>query len=610
MKQVFLTALACCLLTSFSFSQQFQRTYGGTRSETATSIQKTLDGNYIMAGYSASFNNGFNDMLLMKTTTSGALLWSKWFGGSSPDIAYFVNTCSDGGFILTGSTASFGNGNTDVYLLRTDSDGNHLWSSAIGGSNIDYGWCVTETNDGGFLVSGSTQTFGAGGWDGYLLKTNSSGTLQWTKTIGGTNGDNLNGFNKTSDGGYILTGKTSTNSFGSSDTWLLKLDANCDTTWTKYYGSATEEAGSTVIETADGGFIITGDIHNAQNIHHASLLKTDSQGTIQWARTFGGSGTTGGEFGFDVKQTTDLGYVLVGSTPAFGNSKQIFMVKADNLGTMQWAKTYGGSDQDDPWFFQVTADSGFAIAASTQSFGAGQYDVYLLKTDSTGSSNLCNELDVNPEIVIPPLSTRSGTTLGTGGNPVIAGTATLITPPLTTDVCPPPTAAFTSSADSVCINGCFNFTDLSTNSPASWAWTFTGGNPSSSSAQNPTGICYSTAGTFSVTLITSNLNGSDTATATVIVSTCTGILENNEAGKISITPNPFLTEAVLNISHLPSHILHLEFKMYDAFGREVMQFPITDNQLLITRGNLAGGVYFYKLSDANGTGAAGKLVIE
>ena len=612
MKKIFLIFLFIAAQIPSSFSQEYQRAYGGTRSETATSIQKTLDGNYIMGGFSSSFNNGVNDAVLLKTTTSGTLLWSKMFGGSSAEIAYFVNTCSDGGYILTGSTASFGNGNLDVYLVRTDSDGNHLWSSSIGGSNIDFGWCVFETSDGGFLVTGSTQTFGAGTWDGYLVKTNSAGTLQWTKTLGGTGGDNLNGFNKTSDGGYIVTGKTSTNSFGSSDTWLVKLDANCDTMWTKYYGSATEESGSSVIQTADGGYIITGDIHNALNIHHASLLKTDSQGTIQWARTYGGSGTTGGEFGYDVKQTPDSGYVLVGSTPAFGNSKQIFVVKANNSGALQWAKTYGGSMQDDPWFFQVTADNGFAIAGSTESFGSGFYDVYLLKTDSTGSSNLCNELNVNPEIVVPPLSTRSGTTINAGGIQVIAATATINPGTMITDVCPPPVAAFAASSDSICINGCLNFTDQSTNSPTSWMWNFSGGNPATSTIQNPTNICYSAAGTFSVTLITSNLNGSDTATATVIVSTCTGILENNEAGKISITPNPFHTEAILNISHLPSHIFHLEFRMYDVFGKMVMQRVILSGgrNLLIERNNLTSGMYFYKVQSANETISTGKIVIE
>ena len=185
------------LILNCAFSQTFERTYGGTRSETGTCIQHTLDGNYIVSGMAASFTNGINDAYLMKINPQGNLLWSKVYGGTNDDKFYYVSDCSDGGFILTGSTNSFGNGSNDLLLVRTDLDGNLLWSNTYGGTGDDYGWYVLQANDGGFLVSGFTNSFGHGDFDGYLVKTNSTGALQWAKRFGGTKDDNLYGMSKT-----------------------------------------------------------------------------------------------------------------------------------------------------------------------------------------------------------------------------------------------------------------------------------------------------------------------------------------------------------------------------------------------------------------------------
>ena len=436
--------IALILLFSLNAQAQntFQKTFGGTQSETGTCIQHTLDGNYIISGYTNSFTAPFRDAYLLKTDTAGNLLWSNTYGGSNDEVCYYVTLVNTGGYVLTGGTNSFGAGENDLYIIRTDAAGNLLWSTIAGGAYDDYGWSAVQTIDHGFLISGFSETCLGGCYQGVLVKTDSVGAILWTKILGGSGEETLNGMDQTSDGGYIVTGQTSTNSFGSSDTWLIKLNAAGDTLWTKFYGSPNEESGAVVRQTADGGYVITGDIHNAFNVHHASLLKTDSLGNLQWAKTFGSPDTSGGgEFGWDVHQLYDHGYILVGSTPNFNNSMQVFVVRTDSAGNMLWSKTYGGSQPDDPWYSIPAADGGLAILGATQSFGSGQWDVYLLKIDSLGSANGCSDSSIVPEVVTPVLQTGSGTIITTGmltGNPLMitnnpATLAVNICPPVGTD---------------------------------------------------------------------------------------------------------------------------------------------------------------------------------
>lgn len=402
---------------NISAQNTFQKAYGGAQSETGTSIQNTIDGNYIISGYTNSFTAPFRDAYLIKTDTSGNILWSHTYGGGNDEVCYYVTLVGGGGYVLTGGTNSFGAGGNDVFIIKTNETGNILWSTIAGGAYNDYGWAAIQNIDRGFLITGFTETCLGGCNRGLLVKTDSSGTILWTKILGGGGSEALYGIDRTVDGGYIVTGETSTNSFGSSDIWLLKLDAFGDTIWTKYYGSATEESGAVARQTADGGFIVTGDIHNAYNIHHAALLKTDSVGNLQWAKTYGSPDTSGaGEFGWDVHRLPDHGYIMLGSTAAYGNSMQMFVIRTDSAGNLLWSKTYGGSQPDDPWYSALVADGGLAIIGATQSFGSGLSDIYLLKIDSAGSANGCNDSSIVPEVVNVGalLLTGSGTTITTG----------------------------------------------------------------------------------------------------------------------------------------------------------------------------------------------------
>lgn len=518
------------LLTSLS-AQTFQRTYGTSGSQTGTCIQNTLDGNYIISAI-ANDMTGSNDFMLFKITTSGSLLWAKMYGGTLGESPYYVSSCTDGGYILCGSTNSFGAGGNDVYLVRTDSDGNLMWSKTVGGSASDIGWFVVQMSDGGFITCGGTTSFGGPTYNGYLVKNDSDGNLLWTKVFNGTGGEFFQGMSKTSDGGVIVTGYTSTNSFGSSDIWLVKTDSNGDTLWTKQYGKITEDAGWAVVETADGGYALTGDMHKdtiTPGAHNTVLLKTNSAGNMQWANLYGSN--PGSEVGYDLRQTPDNGYVVLGNTGFYGQgSIDILLLRTDSMGSLKWGSTYGSIMKDDAWQFRKTSDEGNIIIAATENFAAnGIWDVYIVRTDSLGVDS-CFETSDTVEVFVPFLQQRSGINIISGG--VLGNPNTIVTTP-----------------------------------------TLQAGNP-----------CMLVG--------TEELQTADY--------------------KLQVYPNPFSETAALRITNF--HELRIEatkLKIYDLFGKEVNPSVIRNSEgFVIRRGNLASGIYFYKVSDANGTEETGKVVIE
>ena len=204
-------------------NQEWQKTFGGGVRGWGRCVQQTMDGGYIIIG--SIFVIGYSDVCLIKTDANGNQEWEKSFGGSRYDHGSSVQQTSDGGYIIAGTTQSFGAGSPDVYLIKTDSAGNLIWQKSFGGSATDSGDSVQQTTDGGFIIAGSTYSFGAGRYDVYLIKTDPNGNLLWQKTFGGSGDDQGNSVQQTTDGGYIITGMTT--SFGArlGDVYLIKLSA-------------------------------------------------------------------------------------------------------------------------------------------------------------------------------------------------------------------------------------------------------------------------------------------------------------------------------------------------------------------------------------------------
>lgn len=375
----------------------WSQTFGGSDKDIVSGVQQTSDGGYIIIGSTMSFGAGQYDIYLIKADASGIEQWTKTFGGSDYDFGRSVQQTSDGGYILTGYTQSFGVGSSNVYLIKTDDTGNELWSMTYGGINGDEGSSVQQTSDGGYIIGGRTYSYAVGVTDAYMIKTDASGTEQWSQTFGGIRHDNCNSIQQTSDGGFILVG--SSDSFGPGPYWydiyLIKTDNTGEEQWSEIIDENIFDLGKSVQQTTDGGYIIAGTTTDYDSIAgDAILVKTNDTGTVQWVETYGKDNW---DSGYDVQQSSDGGYIIVGySLSTATGIEDVYLIKADASGNEQWSKFIGGSFEDMGSSVRQTEDGGYIIAGITESFGAGDFDIWLIKLegDLTGFVNFDQQQSV------------------------------------------------------------------------------------------------------------------------------------------------------------------------------------------------------------------------
>lgn len=366
----------------------FQKTFGGLSTDYAYAVQQTIDEGYIIAGYTLSFGEGNRDAYLICTDVNGKTIWTKTYGGSNTDYAWTVQQTEDDGFIFGAHSESFGAGSHDVYLVKTDLSGNVVWTRVYGGSNADGAYSLQQTTDGGFIIGAHVNSFGAGQHDVYLIKINNSGDTLWTKTFGGPGEDRFRELHQTADGGFILVSETLSFGAGNSDVYLVKTDSIGNLLWTKTYGGSSSDYGYSVRQTLDGGYIIAGYTRSfGAEGTDVYIIKTDSSGNLDWTKSYGGSSD---DYGYSIRQTTDGGYIIAGYTTSFGEAGDVYLIRIDPNGDLIWSKAYGGSQTDHGWSVRQTVDGGFIIAGYTRSFGSVNEDVYLIKTDQMGNSG-CNE---------------------------------------------------------------------------------------------------------------------------------------------------------------------------------------------------------------------------
>jgi len=356
---------------------------GGSGEDVGKWVNATSDGGYIIAGWTTSYGASAADAYLAKADSSGNELWHTIIGGPVDEWIYSACKTSDGGYVLTGTTDSYDPywGSNDVYLLKADGSGNEVWHKVIrcdpdSSGTEECAYSVKETSDGGYILAGFRNNYDQDTLtQAYLVKTDASGDKLWDKLFGGSGKDWANSVAQTSDGGYIIAGATE--SFGAllRDVYLIKTDASGNESWHKTFGGAGYDEGRSVCETSDGGYILAGYI-NSGDIY---LIKTDASGNELWSKTFGG---TNYETAYSVQQTSDGGYIIAGITDSYGTGvEDVYLVKTDASGNELWSKTFGGADDDEGYFVQQLSNGGYIVVGKTQSPPAsGGSDVYLIKT--------------------------------------------------------------------------------------------------------------------------------------------------------------------------------------------------------------------------------------
>jgi hypothetical protein len=323
--------------------------------------------------------------------------WQKSFGGTAADNAYSIESTPDGGYVVTGFTQSnndgevIGNhGGLDYWVIKLDAIGTIQWKKCFGGSTDDYAFVVKNTSDGGFIVAGQTSstdgniTGNHGDFDCGLVKLDANGNIQWQKSLGGSNGDYVYSIQPTPDGGYFVGGVTTstdgnvTLNHGESDYWAVKLDATGTIQWQKSFGGSGLESVQSVQTTSDGGYVMAGfsqstdgNVTGNHGDYDCWIVKLNANGTMQWQKSLGGSGY---DAAFSIQTTSDGGYVVAGkSNSTNGNVTgnhgyfDYWVLKLNSSGNVQWQKSLGGSGEEDANSIQKTADGGYVVAGFSDS---------------------------------------------------------------------------------------------------------------------------------------------------------------------------------------------------------------------------------------------------
>jgi len=584
-KIVFSSLLTITYISVFgqSHSIQWQKSLGGSTTEEAYSIGLTSDGGYIVVGPALSDDGqvtghhgvaGSNyDYWVVKLNDTGAIQWENSYGGSADDIGQSIQQTLDGGYIVAGASESTdGDLSTcsiveyDYWLLKLSSTGSVIWKSCFGGTGggaFNKGYFVQQTPDSNFIVAGYTNSADGGEVSGYhggndywVIKVSSVGGFVWGKCLGGSGSDIANCVQTTSDGGYIVAGKSNssdgqvTGNHGSTDYWVVKLDDTGGTQWEQSLGGTAEDDANFIRQTLDGGYIVAGEsfsVNGDVTGHHGDtttsdywVVKLNDTGGIQWETSLGGSQN---EVAYSIKQTTDSGYVVAGySTSTDGNvtgnhgGDDYWIVKLSKSGALQWQKSMGGSGTDDGYSIQQTPDSGYVIAGGSNSTDGdvtgnhGAYDFWVVK--------------LAPCLLDNPVITNTGDTLHTAI------------------------------------------------SYAGYQWELNG--VPIAGATNATYISSSGHGTYEVTV-------TDTSGCTATSAGVSGVNTINYSSAISIMPNPTTGEVSVNGSGFT------KICVYNIMGQLIKE---ADNTNKISISGMPAGLYFLKFFNELGLIICQKKVVK
>ncbi|MDP6437830.1 MAG: hypothetical protein QF803_09325 [Gammaproteobacteria bacterium] len=357
---------------------EWEGVFGGPAKDWAYAMTGTHDGGLCTAGRTASKGAGLEDVWLVRVDGRGRLLWDKSFGGPAIDRARAIIETQDRGLVVAGATESKGAGEFDVWVLKTDADGNLLWDRVFGGPATDWASAAVETSDGGIALGAYTQDKSGAPYDFWIIKLDKDGELLWQRRYGGPATDWINAMTETADGGLVAVGHTESKGAGAADLWVLKVGSTGDPQWDRTVGGTESDYASTVTATRDGGVVVGGmTLSEGAGGFDIRVLKLDSSGETAWDRIFGGAKD---DWVRAVVETHDGGYALSGYTISQGAGLyDVWILKLDPDGALLWERTHGESGNEWARALIELPDGGLAVAGDTYSKGAGASDVLVFK---------------------------------------------------------------------------------------------------------------------------------------------------------------------------------------------------------------------------------------
>ena len=364
--------------------------YGGNNTDVIHDVIETQYHGFLFTGYTHSSGAGGADVWIAMTDSAGSLLWEKAYGGNGQDIGNQIIVTADNGYIVIGRTDSYGSGETDIWVIRTDSLGDSLWTRSYGTSGWDFGESLVETSDQGYVLAGSMTNGSRNLW---LSKIDADGNILWEKTYGGDGSDAGYSICNTNDNGFIVTGINSSINNGIGDIWLLKTDSLGDTLWTEIYGDTLGgDCGYEVVQTSDLGYLICGYTGlTGMGDQTGVVIKTDSQGTLLWQKYITSGFINAAR---SCTQIHDNDYIITGyyhdDMMMYGN---IWTMKLDSLGDTIWTYIYDRNDMNLSYSAIQTADSGYVVGGTTEE--PYSYDGLLIKFESETGIHETSDHDIS-----------------------------------------------------------------------------------------------------------------------------------------------------------------------------------------------------------------------
>lgn len=398
MKPFVIIALLLAVLTvNAQAPRKFYTRFGGAGYDAGYDVKQTLDNGYIIVGSTSSFGQGNTDMYLVKLDSMGNKKFETAFGNYNNEIGKSVVQLLDSSYVMVGYTNSVGFGGYDVFLVKADKYGALVWQKTIGGVDWDFAYSLQQTTDGGFIIGGTTYSYGRGNADGYVVKTDGSGNVVWSKTYGGANDDEFKSVIQTADGGYALTGYTkSYNDVITGDVWAFKLNNLGDSTWCKFYGGADEDFGNEIIEHPSGDYYIAGGTTSfGLSAMNGYALRLNSLGNYIH-QMFDNTSTSYASFNSVAVSKRSSNFVCFIAKETFaGYDLQFKVLETDIYLNYVNGADYGSTYADETFKIIATNDKGYGMIGSTYGYGAINTDTYLVKLDSNLSGGTYAEVSVN-----------------------------------------------------------------------------------------------------------------------------------------------------------------------------------------------------------------------